>query len=179
MPEAGERRILHPSGSRRERDDLVRSLFALALASRRTRRFCIYSPWITDLVILDNGQGQLRGLIADDTLRRVRLVQYLAALHDRGVDLRVITRRDRRDRQLADFAERFADEVHPDNLRFCDELHAKGIVTELFAITGSMNLTHSGVHLHREGVVATTVPAEVAAAAHDFLHQWDQLGGQP
>ena len=170
-----ERRTLYASDAHRSREDVLASLFALALASDNTHRFWLDSPWITNLVVLDNRYGQFRGLFPDDRFHHVRLLDYLLALHERDVDVRVMTRTPDSNTLVQDFTQGFCDQIGADRIHFADELHAKGIITDNFCITGSMNLTENGVRIKQERVDVSTDRQEIARCAHDFELRWQNL----
>ncbi len=176
MADVLARRTLYPSGSARERADLFQSLFALVLVHPGSRRFWIDSPWLTNFVALDNRYGQFRGVFPNEGSRHVRMVDYLAALRDRGIDVRVITKPPQGMTDVAVFHDQLRDSVGADSLRYSEPLHAKGIVTELFVSSGSMNFTHSGIKINEESVTISTERQEIARRAHDFQARWDELG---
>ena len=176
MPNEHGKRTLTPSGSKLERSDLIHSLFALALASEATERFWIDSPWITNAVVLSNGYGQFRGVFPDEGQREVRLVDYLAALQDKGTDVRVITREPSGNAELYDFRDQFMNRLGEQCIQIDPLIHAKGIITDLYLVSGSMNLTYSGIRINGERLDITAEPSEIARSAHDFGVRWDELG---
>ncbi len=106
-----------------------------------SRCLWLISPWISDLVLLDNSAGTYDGLRRWGS-RPIRMVvigttpdahnrQFLDRLSSLAQDAR-------RNHQLSVFVDER------------NELHTKSIVADDFALVGSMNLTFSGVHLREE-----------------------------
>ena len=73
-------------------------------------------------------------------------------------------------RKLAPIIDEFPDQLI---VRQVDPIHAKGIVSDHFAFTGSMNITYNGVHINDENIDYTVEPAFV----HERLAQFEAYLG--
>jgi hypothetical protein len=151
--------------------DTLMSLFALELLSPSTVIY-LYSAWVTDAPILDNGFGQFRPLLPDRTGTELRLSEILQALAERGCDLRLALRND------VNINSRFLERVqHPRvQIKLSSDLHMKKLVGDHFCWEGSMNFTYSGIFRNPESIILRTDPEQVSKALLDAEHMWETLG---
>jgi hypothetical protein len=158
---------------------LIQSSIAnLLLAKVFKRPIYLCSPWISDFPVFDNANGQFSSLVpgASDRMR-INLSDCLAQLST-GNDVRIVSKKT------------------PSSDAFCrmpilsdstiqirmsdDKLHEKGILTPLFYIEGSMNITFSGVRLNTEKVIFhsgddPSVQRRIQNAYLEFERRWRLL----
>ena len=162
------------------RDLLAGALGALLLHPGDDEPAYFSSPWMSDFPLFQNHFRQFAGLFpgrADDPL--VTFAEYLVLL-SRLRPVRLITVREHpvsarfsghaRFRRGERLQVRFADPAY----------HEKGILSPLFYVEGSMNLTYSGVYVRDEKIVfhsAADDPgrAKVARARLEFDRFWESL----
>ncbi len=160
--------------SQRSRDvprDMLQSLFAAELLAP-SRPLWILSPWISDVELINNRGGRFAAIEPSWPNTTIRLLSILMAITGRGGEVVIISNRashndefERRVHDLADPALRF--------LR--DELvHTKGIVSERFMVSGSMNLTYGGVFRNEEHVLYETDPARIYEWRVELQQRWGE-----
>lgn len=165
-------RDLHgPSQSRAVRD-LLQGLFASELI-HPSPVLWLFFAWISDVELLDNGGRQFAALEPDWPAGQIRLSQVLRALLDRGVEVRLVIREDGHNdyliARLQHLKARFGDQ-----LRWTIEktFHAKGLLGADYFLSGSMNLTLSGISVNGEHLVLRTDPAAIAEQSVQLEEQW-------
>lgn len=161
----------HSSG---EASALLAALMATELL-QPSRCLWLISPWISDLVLLDNSAGTY------DALRRwgprpIRLAEILATLLSASARVVIATTPDPNNQRFLDRLLSLAKDARHDHRLsvFKDErnLHAKSIVADDFALVGSMNLTFSGVHLREEYIELSTDQEFVSQARIDAFESF-------
>jgi hypothetical protein len=123
----------------------------------------VVTPWISDIVILDNRHNRFAGFCADWEGTQVRLARVLRAFVENGTEVVLVTRPNERHndafreklRQLGCLGDGGAsvtlrDEGH-------DNLHFKGLLTAHCFLRGSMNVTYNGLEILEEGIEFDTV----------------------
>jgi phosphatidylserine/phosphatidylglycerophosphate/cardiolipin synthase-like enzyme len=148
---------------------LLSSLFALELLAPSTEIY-LFSPWVSDVPLLNSAFGQFRALLPEAETTDVRLSVLLNALADRGARVHILTKSNQRYTEL--FLSRLDEGVV---YRCRDELHEKGLVTNHFYFRGSMNFTYSGIHLNDEHCELTTDQGVVAQALLEARQRWESL----
>lgn len=139
-------------GRRTDLKDLISSAFCLALlAKEQEDPIYLVSPWITDFPLLENSFGQFSSLLPENGDKCIILFSdYLSAL-PKSKKVRIITRKDRFSQYF--LAQKSLTSKANIEARFSDSAeHEKGILTPLFYIFGSMNLTYSGVEINGEKI---------------------------
>lgn len=164
----------HSSG---EASSLLAALMATELL-HPSKCLWLISPWISDLILLDNSAGTYDALRRWGT-RPVRLAEILATLLSSSATVVIATTPDPNNRRFLDRLLSLAKDARHDDrlLVFEDEsnmLHAKSIVADDFALVGSMNLTYTGVHLRAEHLELRTDPEFVAEAR---ISAFESFGG--
>jgi hypothetical protein len=146
----------------------------------------LVSPWISDLVVLDNRQYGYHQLVPEWPRGQIRLSNMFSTLlHRHGTQITVVTREpqpayresegDRVTRRFLEALQRRAPKN--ESLRVThkpvDKLdHGKGLLTDRIFLHGSMNLTFSGVNINGEHVRITRDPDEISTAFVNFRAMW-------
>jgi phosphatidylserine/phosphatidylglycerophosphate/cardiolipin synthase-like enzyme len=165
-------RIIHTRASARQVPDLLQAIFVAELVSP-SRCLWLVSPWISDIPVIDNRTNAFLALDPLWTRLQISLSQILTRLLELGTMVHVATRPDTRNRSFLDRIRRAADpEGLPLRIHEREELHEKGILGDGFYLSGSMNLTFSGISLNEEAVHYTIEPATVAENRVIFLSRW-------
>lgn len=129
------------------------------------------SPWITDVPLLDNRAGSFDAVNPEWGHREIRLADVAVQLMAGGTEVKIITRPDDHNqvflRRLAEAAEAAAvGELLQVTIR--QSLHTKGILTSRGFLSGSMNLTYSGLDLNDELITYETADQALAVARLAF-----------
>jgi phosphatidylserine/phosphatidylglycerophosphate/cardiolipin synthase-like enzyme len=139
------RQFLQSAGdSRNSARELLQLVFASELVAP-SRCVWLVSPWIRDVPVLDNTTGGFVSLCPEFPRGEVRLSSVLKELMRRGTQIVVATRPEQGNRQIVDALADSTDRLHLLRVSERPELHAKGIVGDRYALTGSMNLTYNGL----------------------------------
>lgn len=149
--------------------DCLSSLLALELLSP-SQVLYLFSPWISDVLVLINTFGQFRPLIPELSENDVRLAPLLNILAERGSQIRLLCRPDQP--YTEDFLRKLSATV---DVKRVETLHEKGLISDHFYLRGSMNFTFSGINLNDEHVELTTEPHEVALALAEAQQRWKML----
>lgn len=155
--------------------DLLEAAFVAELVAPGSR-LLVVSPWITDFPVLDNRAGRFAHLDAQWGAARIRVSAVLRSLMTRGVAVSVACRTGPSEDE---FIERLRLGVEADGtgdllvLQRSDDVlraraHEKALVSDGWALHGSMNFTYSGVELNGELVTFTNDGSTVATLAAEL-----------
>ena len=129
------------------------------------------SPWISDIVLLDNRTGGFDSVNPDWRGREIRLADVAIHLLIGGSRVIVVTRGDDHNRRFLERLEGLAHESTVEGLLEVivrDILHTKGILSDSSLILGSMNLTYNGMELNDEFLEYDTAKESIASARLAF-----------
>ena len=148
--------------------DCISSALSLELLYPSKEVYLI-SPWISDVPLLNNKQGQFRAVVPESPIDWIRLGDLLSLLSDRGSNVFILCRSDQP--QNDEFLQRL-----PETIKYkkTKRLHEKGLITDNFYLRGSMNFTYSGVNLNDESVELTTEKEIVAQALLEAQLSWQE-----
>lgn len=162
--------------SREELADALQALFIAELLAPSTPLW-IVTPWISDVVVVDNRAARFTGLLPDVPRRPIRLAETLLAQLQRGGTVVIACRPDDHNRTFTEqLAERTREAGVGDRLlyRFAEDLHEKGVLTRHLLLSGSMNLTYNGLRRLEESILLTDDDDSVARARHAYEDRWGQ-----
>jgi hypothetical protein len=137
----------------------------------------IVTPWISDIVVIDNRAARFTGLLPDMPRRPIRLGETLLSQLHRGGAVVIACRPDDHNRAFTEqLAERASDTGVGDRLlhHFAADLHEKGVLTRHVFLSGSMNLTYNGLRRLEESIQLTDDDNAVARARHAYEDRWGQ-----
>lgn len=160
--------------SREELADALQGLFIGEIMTP-SKPMWIVTPWISDVVVIDNRSARFAGLIPDLPHRQIRLVETLLTFLQRGGTLVIACRPDDHNRAFTErLAERSIEAGVGDGLlqKFSQELHEKGVLTRELLLSGSMNLTYNGLRRLEESILLTDDSDAVARARHAYEDRW-------
>ena len=160
--------------SREELADALQALFVAELLVPSTPLWII-TPWISDVVVIDNRSGRFGGLVPDMPKRPIRLAEMLTSQLQRGGGVVVASRPDDHNQSfIQQLIERATNAGVVDRLvcRSATELHEKGILTREMLLSGSMNLTYNGLRRLEESIILTDDSDAVARARHAYEDRW-------
>lgn len=137
------------------------------------------SPWISDIILLDNRTGGFDSINPDWRGREIRLSDITVQLLSRGSRIFIVTRNDDHNHNFLGKLEEFARESAVDdglNLIVRDSLHTKGILSKEGVLLGSMNITYNGMELNDEFVEYDTDRESIAKARLAFEMYYEGSG---
>jgi phosphatidylserine/phosphatidylglycerophosphate/cardiolipin synthase-like enzyme len=150
--------------------ELLQSMFVGELL-RPPASAWIVSPWVSNVVLLDNRNGSFDAINPEWGHREVRLADVLLALMTRGSNVAIVTRNQASNvKFVADFRE--LTERHllqqQASIRIRETLHTKGILLSRNLLLGSMNLTYSGLQINDEWIEFSLDPEDIARTRLEF-----------
>lgn len=148
--------------------DCIASLLALEILSPGGDLYVV-SPWISDILILNNAHGQFRGILPDLLEGGIRLSTLLNTLAERSTQVRVLCRPN--EKANARFIAMLNGHVQ---LRHRSALHEKVMVCQHFYLRGSMNFTYTGLQVNDENTEITTDSGLVGQALLEAEKLWNQ-----
>lgn len=152
--------------------ELLQSMF-VAEVMQPSEEIWIVSPWISNVVLIDNRTGNFDALNPEWGRREIRLTEVLATLMARGTVVNIVTRSDASNDA---FRTRIGELVHEHGLDgqlsvlIHNQLHTKGILLGGCLLMGSMNLTYNGMVINDEWVEFSIDPQELARTRLEFRH---------
>lgn len=134
-------------------------------------RAWLVSPWVSNVVLLDNRAGGYSSINPDWRQGEIRLAELMTDLMARGTFLGLATSHDAHNDPFIERLTTAAQEnAVAEKLTVVrrPHLHTKGILVKRGLLTGSMNLTYRELELNDEVVVYDTVPKTLAEARLNF-----------
>jgi len=170
-----QRRILAGLGQAHVPAELLQSIFCTELL-RPSKKLWLVSPWVSDIEVIDNSGRRFGALDSTWEAGPILLSEFISTYLSRGSDIALVMNFDRHNNWMVNKLHELSDE-YPEQLtiRQLETIHAKGIVSDHFALTGSMNITYSGVHINSEHIDYTADPVIV----NETLAQFEEYLGQP
>jgi hypothetical protein len=147
--------------------EILSSIFALELLSP-SKSVYLYSPWITDVTLINNAYGQYRSLIPESEQSKIRLSSLLNILSERSTRIFILTRPD--SKNTGTFLTRLSELIH---CKFNPNLHEKILVTDHFYFRGSMNFTYSGININDEHSELSTDSEYISQALVQAKRSWE------
>ncbi len=130
----------------------------------------LVSPWISDVVIIDNRSGLFSSLNPSWGFREIRLSEILTQLLSMGVRAVIVTRPGESQRFLSQLRYQVDSIGLLNSLTVIlrENLHIKGILCGNCLLTGSMNFTYYGLELNDEQITFETDSEAIAGARIEF-----------
>ena len=131
----------------------------------------IVSPWISNVVLIDNRSGNFDALNPEWGRREIRLADVLVTLMSHGTRAHVVTRNESSNDS---FRTRIADLASEHDLEeslkvhIHDQLHTKGLLLTRSLLMGSMNLTYNGMTINDEWVELSLDPVDLSRSRLEF-----------
>jgi phosphatidylserine/phosphatidylglycerophosphate/cardiolipin synthase-like enzyme len=151
--------------------ELLQSMFVGEMLESGERIWLV-SPWVSNVVLIDNRSGNFDSLSPEWGRREVRLADVLISLMARGTRVVLVTRdlevnmpffdRLREDATMHAVTEQLT-------VRFDPLLHTKGILLSHSLLIGSMNLTYRGLEMNDEWIQFSVDPQDIATTRIEFM----------
>lgn len=150
--------------------ELLQSMFVGEMLGTGNRIWVV-SPWVSNIVLIDNRSGNFDSLNPEWGRRQVRFADVLVDLMARGVEVILVTR----DLDTnTPFLNRLQDAsaIHAVDeyliVKLDPLLHTKGILLSHSLLTGSMNLTYNGLEMNDEWIQFSLDPDDIATTRLEF-----------
>jgi hypothetical protein len=154
-------------GQTRLVNDLLQTLLVTELLDPSSE-LLVLSPWISDIVVIDNSAGQFKSILPGMPSRPVRLTEVLVELARRGTRVRIMMRDDDKNTAVRTrIKDLHASGPRPEII-IRHNVHDKGLLSDRFHVHGSMNLTFYGQAVNEEGVTVTSDLDAIARARLDY-----------
>jgi phosphatidylserine/phosphatidylglycerophosphate/cardiolipin synthase-like enzyme len=160
--------------SRNEARELLQFFFASELIAP-SKTLWIVSPWLRNIELFDSTAGAFADLIPEAPQRVIRLTDVLRSLLLAGTRVVLVLRSPRDDGGVGLELTELATAIgRASSLKVVDSatLHAKGLLADRSAITGSMNVTHAGLEAHTELLQFITDPEHLARLRLEFSGEY-------
>jgi phosphatidylserine/phosphatidylglycerophosphate/cardiolipin synthase-like enzyme len=131
----------------------------------------VVSPWISNIVLIDNRSGNFDNLNPEWSRKEIRLVDVLIGLMTRGSHIVIVTRNLETNtgfiNGLRDMAERNGLESQV-TIKLHEALHTKGILLSKSLLMGSMNFTYNGLEMNDEWIQFSIDLEDIAKTRLEF-----------
>ncbi len=156
--------------SQGEIKELLQMVFATELLTPSDEIFLV-SPWISDIVIIDNRMGGFDALNPEWKGREIRLTEVLIQLMSIGSKIFIISRPDPHNDTFLNRIGSLTEETGLTNkieTKIVPELHTKGILTNHGVLDGSMNITYNGIAINDEYISFNINKEQIAESKINF-----------
>jgi len=157
-------------------NELLTHMF-IAEFMKPSSEFWIISPWISDVNIIDNTSSNFDILNPDWKGRYIKLSEIIIKILSHGTNLHIITRHDQHNQTFINLIKnKSIEEGLTERLviKQRDLIHSKGILSEHGCLSGSMNITISGLQFNEEKIDYITDPIVVN---EELIYSKQYLGG--
>jgi phosphatidylserine/phosphatidylglycerophosphate/cardiolipin synthase-like enzyme len=130
--------------------------------------FWLVSPWLSDLLVIDNADGRFTGLTTLPR-RHISLIEALQLISaPPGAAISVVTREEPTNAAVLAKLRRLQDEGTPIRLVIDHKVHDKAMLTDRVLLSGSMNFTIGGTEHNTESLTITADSGQVGATHVQF-----------
>ncbi len=150
--------------------ELLQSMFVGEMLGTGNRIW-IVSPWVSNIVIIDNRSGNFDSLNPEWGRREVRLADVLIGFMARGTQVVLVTRDLDTNTPLVNRLREMAAMHAIDEqliIQLDPLLHTKGILLSHSLLIGSMNLTYNGLEMNDEWIQFSVDPDDIATTRLEF-----------
>lgn len=158
-------------GQTRLVNDLLQTLLVTELLDP-SGELLILSPWISDIVVIDNSAGQFKSILPGIPARPIRFTEVLTELARRGTRVRIMIRNDDKNTAVRTRINSLPASGSRPEILIRDNLHDKGLLSDRFHVYGSMNFTFYGQAVNEEGVTVTSDADAIARARLDYQRRY-------
>ena len=155
--------------------DLIQGIFVSELMKPSDELWFSFA-WISDIVIFDNSSRKFGSIEPDWPIGQIRLSRVLETLLSHGTQVFVIMRKHHSN---DDFIEKLKqlEEIFGSKLqkRVKEKFHEKGLLGQNYFLSGSMNLTKSGISTNHERVYYTTDQSLISKERVTLRGFWKEL----
>jgi phosphatidylserine/phosphatidylglycerophosphate/cardiolipin synthase-like enzyme len=163
--------VTRGSGQTRLVNDLLQTLLITELIDPSSE-LLVLSPWISDIVVIDNSAGQFKSVHQGMPARPIRFTEVLAELARRGTNVRIMIRDDEKNTAVRTRIDDLPASGPRPEILIRENLHDKGLLSGRFHVHGSMNFTYFGQAVNEEGVTVTSDRDAIARARLDYQRRY-------
>lgn len=141
-------------------------------------RIWIVSPWVSNVVLIDNRTGNFDALNPEWSRREIRLIDVLLALMARGSKVQIVTRNLETNMPFINNFKELSDQHglgDQMSITLNDLLHTKGLLLSKSLLIGSMNLTYNGIEINDEWIQFSIDSEDIAKTRLEFLKYRGEL----
>ena len=157
--------------------ELLQSMFVGEMLGTGERVWVV-SPWLGNIVLIDNRTGNFDSLSPEWGRREIRLADILISLMACGTKIVVVTRDLDTNTPFLN-ALREAAEMHAVEpqltIKLDPLLHTKGILLSTSLLIGSMNLTYTGLEMNDEWIQFSIDPDDIATTRLEFAKYTEEI----
>ena len=156
--------------------ELLQTMFVGEMLCQPTKLW-IVSPWVSNIVLIDNRSGNFDSLNPEWGRRQIRLSDLLISLMTRGSEVVVVTRNIETNMSFINNFRGLLEEHALGQqaiIKLRQELHTKGILLSRSQLLGSMNFTFYGLEMNDEWIEFSTDPEDVAQTRLEFSRYLDE-----
>ena len=160
--------------SQREVKDLLQTIFIGEILSP-SKCLWLISPWISNIVIINNENGSFSTLDPSWGRRQIRLVEVVGKIISLGAHTVIATRSLSHNESFLSSLLEYTDDIGAKSrltIKKRDILHNKGILGDSYYLNGSMNITYNGIELLEEQITFDISKSGVAQARLAFHNSY-------
>jgi len=150
--------------------ELLQSMFVGEMLGSGTRIW-IVSPWVSNIVLIDNRSGNFDSFSPEWGRNEIRLADVLIGLMARGTEVVLVTRDLETNIPFLNLLQD-ATAMHAIEqqliVQFDPLLHTKGVLLSHSLLIGSMNLTYNGLEINDEWIQFSIDPDDIATTRLEF-----------
>jgi hypothetical protein len=159
--------------------ELLEMLFAAELLSP-SRELWLVSAWVSNVEILNNEDGAYDSFMPDWGRRSLKLTETLCSLMLQGCSVTLVTNEAEHNKSIFEQLQSLACDWGVEQrlvLLRRETLHIKGILTDHFYLSGSMNLTFNGLTINDECIVLDTAASAIVQPRLEFEQYRETVDG--
>ena len=151
--------------------ELLQSMFIGELL-QTGHEIWLVSPWISNVVLIDNRTGNFDTLNLEWGRKEIRLIEVLVVLMSRNCKVNILTKSD--EQSNIPFINQLIETANQNfvnyflNIKVSDKLHTKGILLSKSLLMGSMNLTYNGLEMNDEWIQFSIDPEDISKTRSEF-----------
>jgi phosphatidylserine/phosphatidylglycerophosphate/cardiolipin synthase-like enzyme len=167
-------RCIKNSGGSSEISGVISSLFICEMMCP-SKEIWLFSPWISDTKIIEKKLCLSWPFLIGGE-EGATLAEVISFLSNKGTKVMVATKKDGGYRKGTDaFIRRLAELKSSAEVRYDNSLHEKGLLTNNFYLSGSMNFTFTGLSINRESIVLEERREKIDQQKAEFSVYWESL----
>ncbi len=168
------KREIYTYSAAKQLPNLLQGIVSAELLSP-SKKLWLYSPWISNIPLLDNKTNSFRHVEPLWPRGMIKLSSILEKILERGTEVFIISNTLNHNNDIFLWIEQMNDKGYK-NLKGLrkKEIHQKGLLGDSFYVKGSMNFTFNGLTTLDERIEFTCVSEEVAQAKIEFEYYWNE-----
>ncbi|MBF0239220.1 MAG: phosphatidylserine/phosphatidylglycerophosphate/cardiolipin synthase family protein [SAR324 cluster bacterium] len=155
----------------------VSELLKVGISENGNAEIWLVSPWISNVVLVDNRTGNFDTLNPEWGRTEIRLSDILVTLMDRGTTVIIVTLNVESNQsflvKLNELVQEYTLDSHL-KLILREKLHTKGILLTRCLLLGSMNLTHNGININDEFIEYIIDQEAIASTKLEFQQIYEE-----